>query len=231
LEEEKLLRILRLSVKFLFLFFVCGSLSCASVYAGYASDSAKDLEDNAFYKDLADKAKSLVIKDSKIVMKDFTHDPNGGLTIDDNAPNHDNNPLVGQLYVFVSFSMRDALLREYMHEAEKYNALLVFRGLPSGSFRELSDNIVRINQGSEDIKFGAIIDDSKFAEFNITKVPSFVLEEVKDEAKTIDASRKARFDKLEGNIGIKAALDIFASSGELKALARHRLENSNKEVK
>lgn len=117
--------------------------------------------------------------------------------------------------IFVSSSMNKNLLKSYARQAKKYNAVLVFNGLPSGSWRKLTELITEIS-GSRQEAIAAQIDNEAFAKFNVTHVPSFVLSREED---IFTQEPKVIFDKVSGAIGIGAALEIFASKGELKDVA------------
>ena len=117
--------------------------------------------------------------------------------------------------IFVSSSMSKHLLKNYARQAKKYNAVLVFNGLPSGSWRKLSELITEIS-GDEREAIAAQIDNEAFARFNVSGVPSFVLSREED---IFAQEPKVTFDKVSGSIGIGSALEIFAASGELKDIA------------
>jgi type-F conjugative transfer system pilin assembly protein TrbC len=121
------------------------------------------------------------------------------------------------LYIFVSSSMSEELLKNYAKEAKDYNAILVFNGLPDNSFKKLKKLIEKLSDFNK-IKFAAVIDDELFRKFNINLVPSFVLSEEDI------FSAKVLFDKLDGNIGVKRALNIFNKGGDLKSLAFNYLK-------
>lgn len=125
--------------------------------------------------------------------------------------------------IFVSSSMSKNLLRNYAKSAKKYNAILVFNGLPSGSWRKLSELITEISDSQEEI-IAAQIDNEAFVRFNVTYVPSFVLSSVED---IFAENSKLTFDKVSGSIGIGAALEIFAKEGELKNIANILLKDEN----
>lgn len=127
------------------------------------------------------------------------------------------------LRVFVSSSMSKELLKSYVAEAKKYKAVLVFNGLPNGSWRELA-NIVSEIAGSDD-EVGIQIDDEAFKRFGIKTVPSFVLSlSSRDEWMNEEGSKADIFDKASGNIGIGGFLRLVADQGELAQEARRILK-------
>lgn len=126
------------------------------------------------------------------------------------------------LRIFVSSSMSMNLLKSYAKSVKKYNAILIFQGLPDGSWRKLSDLVSEIS-GNDNEAVAMQIDDEAFKQFNITSVPSFVL------AKEEDIFRehpKVTFDKVTGSIGIRKALELFAGGGQLADIAREKLIES-----
>ena len=122
------------------------------------------------------------------------------------------------LFVFVSHSMPVSTLREYASEAVKYNAALVFKGLPfegSGAWGEFAKLVQSLNVG--DVGVAIQIDEEPFDEFEIKSVPTIILREEKFCMQNM--SCKPAFDKISGNIGIRYALEQFARDGEMRARA------------
>lgn len=113
--------------------------------------------------------------------------------------------------VFVSSSMSKQLLTSYAKEAEKYGAVLVFKGLPNGSWRELSELVHSILGDSD--KVALQIDDEAFARFGISTVPSFVLSS--DFRDNWQEEKLGLFDKVNGNVGIRGALTLMAEQGDM----------------
>lgn len=146
-------------------------------------------------------------------------------------PNHDSLRQIGDLEagipdlnkpvlrVFVSSSMGKGALRQYVDEAKKYKAVLVFNGLPEGSWLKLSDLVMSISDEFDNVAMQ--IDDEAFRRFDVKSVPSFVLSE--EEGWEIEQSERLAKDKVSGNIGIKAALEIFAGEGDMAAEAERML--------
>jgi type-F conjugative transfer system pilin assembly protein TrbC len=123
------------------------------------------------------------------------------------------------LRIFVSSSMSMNLLKSYAKSAKKHNAILVFQGLPDGSWRKLSDLVSEIS-GNDNEAVAMQIDDEAFKQFNITSVPSFVLAK---EEEIFSENPKVTFDKVTGSIGIRKALELFADGGQLADIAREKL--------
>ena len=126
-----------------------------------------------------------------------------------------------RLYVFVSRSMGKSLLRYYVEGAKRYGAILVFKGLPDNSWKSLANFIGSIAEESD--KVAMQIDDEAFNYYGINNVPSFVLVKEQSYLAEGDHTREITFDKVDGNIGIKRALELFSNSGDLRDAARGML--------
>lgn len=113
--------------------------------------------------------------------------------------------------VFVSSSMSRELLKSYVKEAKDYGAVLVFKGLPNGSWQELAGLISYIAGDDEEVSIQ--IDDEAFDRFEIRSVPAFVLS--KDDREFWRENKQEVFDKVTGNIGIRGALEMMAKNGDL----------------
>lgn len=119
-----------------------------------------------------------------------------------------------QLLIFVSSSMQVALLKNYYREAAKYGGILVFKGLPDGSFKELGKLITEMHGDlDEEAGAGSIIDDGAFERFGIINVPAFVL--YREEECYEETSCKVTYDKIVGNIGVRSALLKFIDEGDV----------------
>jgi type-F conjugative transfer system pilin assembly protein TrbC len=138
------------------------------------------------------------------------------------------------LQIFVSSSMSENLLRSYAQQAKKYNATLIFRGLPSGSWKELAALIQKIcakDAKGKSINAAFQIDDPAFEKFDIKVVPTIVLsmdQNILDNQldSQID-NQTLKFDKVAGAISINQALKLFASGGELSDIATSILDNTH----
>ena len=115
------------------------------------------------------------------------------------------------LYVAVSLSMPASTLVTLSDQVNKAGGRLVIRGLKNNSFE---DTVAAVKGLSE--KGVAIdINPKVFREFKIIKVPSFVV---------ISSSG---IDKMTGNVGLRYALEEFASSGDAKEEAGKSLVKLN----
>jgi type-F conjugative transfer system pilin assembly protein TrbC len=132
------------------------------------------------------------------------------------------------LRVFVSNSMPRPLLKAYSIEARKYNGALVFKGLPDGSFKAMSELVQYLSADlDQEENFAIQIDDEVFDKFGVTAVPTFVLSQERECTEAIGCQNS--YDKISGNIGIKAALEKFAQSGELKEASAKILQEAEKQ--
>jgi conjugal transfer pilus assembly protein TrbC len=117
-------------------------------------------------------------------------------------------PSTAQLLVFVSASMPKASLQKLWAQTHKAGGKLALRGLVGNSFKETQSRI-------QELGIVADIDPVKFEEFDVKQVPTFILYEGR--VGNFDAG--LRHDRLVGNISLKACLEQFATSGELKEAA------------
>jgi conjugal transfer pilus assembly protein TrbC len=131
------------------------------------------------------------------------------------------------LKVFISSSMGPELLKTYVKEVRRYGGVLVFNGLPDNSWVKLNKTVTEIVGDEEGV--GIQMDPEEFDRFNIKTVPAFVL--LKEDNRVTYTSKEAEedkviYDKVTGNIGIEAALRLFAKKGELSLEAEAKLENT-----
>jgi type-F conjugative transfer system pilin assembly protein TrbC len=129
-------------------------------------------------------------------------------------------------YIFVSTSMPKPLLKSYLQEANKYGGVLVLKGLPQGSFKELTKFIIDLtanNSNLQDIAANIQIDDEAYEKFKIVSVPTIVLSF--DPEYHPNQSATFKFDKMIGNVGVKYSLEEFSKSGELAMQASRYLND------
>jgi type-F conjugative transfer system pilin assembly protein TrbC len=209
------------------LFFIVLLLICSTTAIAEDRFNFKK-EDLEFAKDLTKKSRQMTLLNIKAKWLELQNMLGRGSEQD----NPDSQSLVfvddggkgsRSFQIFVSSSMGKNLLRSYAKSAKKYNAILVFNGLPDGSWRKLSELITEISDNQEEA-IAAQIDNEAFARFNVTDVPSFVLSSVED---IFAENSKLTFDKVSGSIGIYAALEIFAKEGELKYIANTILKGKS----
>ena len=120
------------------------------------------------------------------------------------------------VYVFVSSSMGDTVIRAYIAQAVKYDAILVYRGLIEDNFIDTGNYIKKLADGREDVEAAIQIDPLKFRKFNIKQVPAIVLHREYD---CINGECLESFDKVTGCVPIRYALEEFESHGDNRQLA------------
>lgn len=197
MEEKKLLRILILIII---------NFTTEGAYANDIELDAKNWADN-----IANRDHQMIMNNFKDMMtlEGFDQDLRKAIL--------NPRPL---LQIFVSRSMPQELLKSYAREASYFNGVLVFCGLPEGSFRKLTDLVAGITDANHVAMMQ--IDDEAFRMFDVKIVPTIVLSKPNS---MFDAQSKLqKFDKVEGNISIKGALELFAANGDLQLLAREMLK-------
>ncbi len=107
-----------------------------------------------------------------------------------------------ELMVFVSLGMADEALKALSQQAKALGGVLVIRGLVENSFQ-------KTHQRLKSLGIPIDIDPTLFERFEVTRVPSIVLADVKDGKLT------GSFDKVRGNVSLKSALELFATEGDL----------------
>lgn len=126
------------------------------------------------------------------------------------------------LYVFVSFSMSDKLLRSYIQDVAKTGGVVVISGLYNGSFTQTVKKIEEYAYVEEGVLAGGVMIDPKaFETFGITHVPTILLAETQLSpclSPTCDRD-VPRHDKLQGSVSLEYALNLFAREGDLSDAA------------
>lgn len=129
------------------------------------------------------------------------------------------------LYIFVSFSMPDSLIREYLQDALRFGGRVVVRGLVDGSMPKTQRKLASLIEEDESRRIGASIDPRAFEAFDIQTVPAIALGE--HSVKRCDTEecvvQAGLHDIIYGSVSVEYALEQFADSGDIKAKARHHL--------
>lgn len=115
------------------------------------------------------------------------------------------------LYIFVSLSLPNETLKTLSQQAKALGGNLVIQGLLKNSFKETQ---IRLR----DLGIPIDIDPTLFERFDVKRIPSFVLTEIKD------GDIQGPYDKVTGNVSVKAALELFAMEGELVEIAQTLLQ-------
>lgn len=127
------------------------------------------------------------------------------------------------LIVFVSLSMPRSSLKAIIAQAARINAAVVIRGvLPTGlkpTIQFISALLVEDKDKISMVKGGISIAPSRFKQFHIAKVPTYVL---LDNGKCVFSKfpcESENFEQLEGNITPLSALKVFSNKGTHQELA------------
>ena len=145
--------------------------------------------------------------------------------------NNDNQESGSIPLVFISFSMPEALIEDYIQEARIYGGVLVLRGLIHNSLKQTVAKLKEI-EGSDGKKsnISITIHPHLFKLYNITQVPTIVVS--KDNLACIlkydDCSTLYEYDKISGSITIGYALEEFEKNGSslgLRNVAKGILSN------
>lgn len=145
--------------------------------------------------------------------------------------NNDNQESGSIPLVFISFSMPEALIEDYIKEARIYGGVLVLSGLINNSLKQTVAKLKDIegNDGKKS-NISITIHPHLFKLYNITQVPTIVVS--KDNLACIlkydDCSTLYEYDKISGSITIGYALEEVAKNGSslgLKNMAKEILSN------
>jgi conjugal transfer pilus assembly protein TrbC len=121
------------------------------------------------------------------------------------------SPLQQKIIVFVSFSMPDASLRQWLVQAAQMHASLVIRGLIHNSFKE---TLKKIKELLGDQKGGVQLDPNLFRKFNIQQVPAVVVVNQKSNSEffPLPNDEKNQHDGgvVYGDVSLEYALSIVA---------------------
>ena len=121
-------------------------------------------------------------------------------------------------YIFASFSMGEKNLGNLIKSATRYNAVVVMRGFKEGSVKE---TVAFLSKFIEKSGGGIIIDPELFKEYQIKRVPSFVL--TKGCSSVRSEACKKEYDILEGNVSPRFVLERISRDGDLAGYAKRRI--------
>lgn len=122
--------------------------------------------------------------------------------------------------IFISFSMPETLIRNYIDEAKAYNGVLVLRGLVNNSLKQTVQKFKLIENIKENQKsnISIIIHPHLFDLYQVKQVPTIVLaqDNLKCVLKYSECSDSYKYDKISGSITIKYALEQIEEKGSLE---------------
>jgi conjugal transfer pilus assembly protein TrbC len=107
-----------------------------------------------------------------------------------------------KIILFVSFSMPEESLKEWISESQKLHVPIVIRGLVDNSFKE---TIRRISGLIKDNRGGIQIDPKAFKRFKIEKVPAVVV--AKSNSCSPNQTCLENFDVVYGDVTAEYALE------------------------
>ena len=110
----------------------------------------------------------------------------------------------GDLIIFVSMSMPDAMLRGYAQQAKRFGATLVLRGMVNDRMSQTQAKIQQLNAAGASWQ----INPEAFKKFRVEKVPSIVMASAASSSVMEDGcSPPGTFALVAGDVGVAAALD------------------------
>ncbi len=122
-----------------------------------------------------------------------------------------------RLFVAVSFSMPEKLIIDYIRQANKHGAYVVFQGFKDN---DMASMMRQLSYWDEKLDISRVlIDPNVFESFDVINVPSIILSQDSYPCNTELCAGK-HYDKLGGAVGIEYALKQFASKGDLRGEAQ-----------
>ncbi len=132
---------------------------------------------------------------------------------------------LGELYIFVSFSLGEKALENLASEAKQFGATLFLKGFKEGSYIKTAQSLQTIITKTGQ---GVLIDPELYTLFDIRAVPTYIL------AKPFSLQSQTRLqtpikwaplhDKLQGHVSAQYVLESFAKEGDLKREAQTLLK-------
>lgn len=179
-------------------------------------------EDRAFFQGLATKSRLLVAQGIKEQYAQLRKMQGLDEDMEDGAVDQDLEQSTVALKIFVSSSMSPSLLKTYVDQARQYGGSLIFKGLIDDSWTKTRELVFAIAGDGEPASI--LIDDEQFEQFSVTSVPVIVLAAEDTIADAGDENPLPKlFDRVVGNIGIRAALELFKANGSLALEAQNLL--------
>ncbi|PHR62193.1 MAG: type-F conjugative transfer system pilin assembly protein TrbC [Robiginitomaculum sp.] len=137
----------------------------------------------------------------------------------------------GIVYVFISFSMPDQMIIDYMAEADKAGAVVVIRGLIEDPEKPGKVTLKKTSEYLQNLlkdgnMGGVSLDPNAFTAFRIEVVPTFVSAlEVAPPGLERGQNVNVPHDKLSGAVSLKFALKTLAEKGTVAPfIAQSRLK-------
>jgi len=124
---------------------------------------------------------------------------------------------LGDLLIFVSFSIPAMSLQQLIMDAHKVGGHLVIRGLVNNSFKDTAQALYELIHESK--SGGIMLDPTLFQKFNIKQVPAFVVVNHDNLRQPLCS----KFDIVYGNVSLSYVLHKIASGGDEGKVAQRML--------
>ena len=124
------------------------------------------------------------------------------------------------IFIFVSFSMPEASLKQWLAQAHRRGANVVIRGLINNSFKETLSAMIRL---VSDNTGGLLLDPTLFQKFDIKQVPAVMISQ--QNTCTDEKNCLPRYDVIYGDVTLDYALQKLHDQGELST--NHVLTRKN----
>lgn len=93
-----------------------------------------------------------------------------------------------ELYVFVSFSMPEEVLKAYGQDVDKAGGTLVIRGLIDSSFQKTTHKVSELVSKEQNNAMPMIVDPNLFKSYEVDKVPAVLIANTSTDCVTRDSS-------------------------------------------
>ncbi|KTC80120.1 MULTISPECIES: type-F conjugative transfer system pilin assembly protein TrbC [Legionella] len=200
------------------LFLFSASVFAADeAYIASVESNARDRA-NAFTQEVKQISKNLEASEKSGQIAEFTNEMRQAPKTQEPIATHLKK--VGQVLVFLSFSMPERSLQAWLLQCKRSGAIPVIRGLIHNSFKETMTVLQALSQKTG---IGMQLDPILFKTFEITAVPAVVY--VKDvplcpanmDCKPVD------YDKLYGDVSLDYALEKMDSEQAMEDPALHQM--------
>lgn len=129
-----------------------------------------------------------------------------------------------ELLVLISFSMPDAVIKQYLEQAARYKATIVLRGTPDGDLKSIGATQQRLVALKPQAMPRVDINPNAFRKYDIKRVPSIVLGHTKPGQRLDENGCAPAEDYLvvTGEVSIPYAMSLFrrSQSDELRRLVQ-----------
>lgn len=117
-----------------------------------------------------------------------------------------------QLFITVSFSMPEDLLKSYLHDADEHGAYVVFQGFKDNDLNSTLSALKVLKQDSDLNR--VLIDPNLFERYSVQTVPTFILT---TDTYPCDGMLcvAEQYDMLSGAVTTKYALEKMREEGEV----------------